>query len=442
MFVVHARGMTASSASSVPTGIRAIRQLAGPPDAPWPGRLVHVAPGVSRLLVDASLFDPSSPLWRADAEGHVLAACDVVRRTDGHDVLVPLCTQTLDRLLARRAERAPLTDGERLTVAVSVLRGLTELAALGCPDARGQWWVTDDARPIFAAGCGGETAIAASVRLLGALATGSPRLQPLLERGADLAADPPHLAREIDTLEARLFQIAQPEPLATAVLAPPRHPVTARRAPSPAPSSDERGSVWTSLARHVDVDLADLVSRITTGIWRRARRPATNRRRGPWIAAAAAATAVLVGAVFVPAAGGAADARPAQTPDAVAETVHTADDVAADPGVGSAEPTDADAAPDPSSREQTVTALLDARRACAGDAACLVTVQEDPALAVPAGAVDLEPTTRRTAFIDDFGDVAVVRVDGGDGTAAQLVVIAAHDGKWLLRDVYDVAQQP
>lgn len=112
---------------------------------------------------------------------------------------------------------------------------------------------------------------------------------------------------------------------------------------------------------------------------------------------------------------------------AVTESVATADAAAI-----AAEP----------SMAETVTALLDARQSCAGDPQCLDEVQEDPALAVPAGVVDLPSDERRATLVDEFGDVGVVRVDAADGSAAQLVVVAARDGKWLLRDVYDAAQQP
>ena len=59
------------------------------------------------------------------------------------------------------------------------------------------------------------------------------------------------------------------------------------------------------------------------------------------------------------------------------------------------------------------------------------------------GAVDLAADERSIALLDDFGDLAVLRVEGRAGEGgSQLVVIVRQDGKWLLRDVHDVAQQP
>jgi len=58
------------------------------------------------------------------------------------------------------------------------------------------------------------------------------------------------------------------------------------------------------------------------------------------------------------------------------------------------------------------------------------------------GVIDLDPSQRMTSLLDDFGGVAVLRVDpatGGDG--AQLVVIMLRDDRWLLRDIHP-AKQP
>ena len=43
-------------------------------------------------------------------------------------------------------------------------------------------------------------------------------------------------------------------------------------------------------------------------------------------------------------------------------------------------------------------------------------------------------------LLDEFGGAAVLRAEAAGGTP-QLVVIVRADGRWLLRDVYDVAQQ-
>lgn len=88
-------------------------------------------------------------------------------------------------------------------------------------------------------------------------------------------------------------------------------------------------------------------------------------------------------------------------------------------------------------------ALLEARTVCGSDPLCLAEVMTDPAAQIDPGAVDLDPSQRTVTLVDEFGGVSVVRVDAVDAhVPAQLVVIAQHDERWLLRDVYSVAQQP
>ena len=46
-------------------------------------------------------------------------------------------------------------------------------------------------------------------------------------------------------------------------------------------------------------------------------------------------------------------------------------------------------------------------------------------------------------LLDDFGGAAVLRVEPVTaGPVAQLVLVICTDGKWLLRDVHDIAEQP
>ncbi len=91
---------------------------------------------------------------------------------------------------------------------------------------------------------------------------------------------------------------------------------------------------------------------------------------------------------------------------------------------------------------QVADGLLAARLACAGDASCLSDVTVDPARSsLPAPSTCRQRSVRRR-LLDDFGGVAVLRVDSLAGTTeSQLVVIMLHDDRWLLRDVH-VAKQP
>ena len=84
-----------------------------------------------------------------------------------------------------------------------------------------------------------------------------------------------------------------------------------------------------------------------------------------------------------------------------------------------------------------------ARTACAGDAACLAEWSSTRRRHSTPGAIDLEPSQRTTSLLDDFGGVAVLRVDavdGGDGGSARRRS-CCDDDRWLLRDVHP-AKQP
>ena len=84
--------------------------------------------GERRVLVDAKVLGREWKGWDAPPHGHVLAPIDVVWRSDGHDVALPVCTERVTDLLARRAATGPpLMPGEAVTLAVSVLRGFAEL---------------------------------------------------------------------------------------------------------------------------------------------------------------------------------------------------------------------------------------------------------------------------------------------------------------------------
>src|SRR5690606_23081403 len=49
---------------------------------------------------------------------------------------------------------------------------------------------------------------------------------------------------------------------------------------------------------------------------------------------------------------------------------------------------------------------------------------------------------RETDLVDDYGDVAVVRIAAGEGHPEQMLVLERNENGWLVRDVYDVADQP
>ena len=44
-------------------------------------------------------------------------------------------------------------------------------------------------------------------------------------------------------------------------------------------------------------------------------------------------------------------------------------------------------------------------------------------------------------LVDDYGDLAVIRL-GSEGEGEQMLVLVRQEEEWLVRDVYDVADQP
>jgi hypothetical protein len=456
-------------AKAMDAGHHAMRRV-GSAESPWPGMLAQDDAGELRLLVDAELYGDASG-WDADPAGHILTVLDVVRRADGHDVVLPACTERVDAFLTRRRDRrVPLTAGERVTMAVSLVRGLGEAHA-AVPDARGSWWLTSDGRPVLALDCPGDRDAASVVtaRLLAMLAAGADvRLEAILTGAAARAEQPRALAREADELEADLFACAVPEPLATAGAAaadgrPPARSVdVVELAEAESPAAGWIGR----LAPHVDADLADAVSQALTSVWRRLRggdasRRDGSRRRGrrrPLLIAGAVAVAVVwVGLVWPTGDSGSASAG-ADAPGAT-NTASPARSSAIVAPVASSRPGAGNATPSPSMRRpaesaaerpdaivRTVDELLTAHTRCENDESCLAVVQEDPRRRFVEGAASLPPTQRRIALLDSFGGAAVVRVENANAPAAeaagaQLVVVVRDGDRWLLRDVYG-AQQP
>lgn len=433
--------MTAEGPLSSP--YRTVRAVRAPEDGPWPGRLVRAAGGETRVLVDAAVFGNAWSGWDAAPGGHVLSPLDVVRRVDGHDVVLPVCTEPLDVFLRRRASRMPLRPGEAVTLAVSVLRGCAELAAN--PDTKGEWWLDDAGRPVLAPDLSARRALDAAADALGSLV-----VDPLLDRAWE------HARRAIgadrvsvnDLLEAEdaLFGATAPEPLTTVTLSP-RSAAETTQPPRDrigVPDEERPRTTWQMLIGHVDSDLADTVSRVTTGLWRRARGPERPRRRAPWILGGAVAAVVLAGGALWPAAGGeitAADGATQSGPSQPDSSSSTAVEGLPAPSASTAPADPAEEAPP--DLAAVASALLDERTACGGDHDCLETVLADPATPLGGGVIDLASSARVVTLLDDFGDVAVLRVDAGDGSQpAQLTVLVRQDEKWLLRDVHDVAQQP
>jgi hypothetical protein len=421
-----------------------IRQVAGERESPWKGSLVCGPAGELGVMVNTALLGAQWRGWDAAAAGHVLGPLEIIRRPGGHDVLLPVCTERLDEFLSRRAATgAELSAGECVTVAVSLLRGLADLRGAQAP-VRGTWWLTDEGRPVFATDSGQTGIEETTAELLGVLGRDVPGLGPDIDLVLEAACEPRRSSRELDRAEALLFAVADPLPLATTTFGP-RSVRSGARPDQPVPAAEasvERAWPFT-FARHLDADWADLVSRTTTGLWRRVRTRRPGSRR-PWLVAGGLAAAILAGGLMWPTGpGGPATAdtapmsddaigTPSPTPAAIGAT--EAGDAVAGSADGTATP------PGPADLAAVAGALLDTRAECATEPACLASVVEPGSMPLSPGVADLPPTERTVTLLDDFGGAAVLRVEAPGGMP-QFVVIVQSDDRWLLRDIYDAAPE-
>lgn len=405
--------------------------------------LTWLESGERVVMVDATLLGDDWRGWDAATDGHVLSALDISRRAGGHDVALPVCTERVaDFIARRRVGGASLAAGEVVTVGVSLLRGCAEL--LDRPQESGEWWLTEAGRPVLAADASDRGVVEGAAALLAEVSAWAPDPIAWADAVAAITAARP-TRDDIERAEHGLFRVADALPLATA----PSISRTARELaavdrPDAIPADEPaRTGLWHALARHVDSDLADLVSRTTTSIWRGARASEGSRKR-PWVVAGAAAAAVLAVGLMWPTGGlGAATADTSEPNEGGAQPTPEVSTSVADEQTGEPQPTPV--ASEVATTEAAAAAgdLLDRRRACDGEEACLREVMLDPAATVSAGPIDLPADQRSIVLLDDFGGVAVLRVDAAArDQESQLVVIARIDGEWLLRDVHDTAQQP
>ena len=186
--------------------------------APWSGLLVQLPSGESRVLVDAQDFEPDWAGWLAPQDGHVVVPLDLIRRIDGHDVMLPLCVERVDDFLLRRAtRRIPLSVGETVTLGVSLVRGFAAWHAIG--RGTGEWWLTDGGRPVLACGSSGIEVPRHTAELLRSLAEASP-CASALTFAAEAVSGSRVSVHDLREAEDALFGIASAEPLATALLGP------------------------------------------------------------------------------------------------------------------------------------------------------------------------------------------------------------------------------
>ncbi len=428
----------------------ALRRLAAT-EAPYLGWLHAETP--QTVWVDPALIPEQA--WRCDGDEHVLVPVDVARDGRGHAAIVPHCPERLGD-----AVRDAVHPGAAVTTAVSLLRAAAEAKRQGLTS--GTWWVDATGRPVLAPTVEGSHWRDEATDVLARLAReASGALSDALVASGELLARERWSTAEADACEEALFRAADPVPLSQRSdrfdpggreEPPPRRADTLRRHASAPPAAE------TWLAQMTGAAWAERVGEAARTViaapdalreWARRRRhagegsaPKGRRPRAPWLVAAAVALTIIVAGMLWPDAASDAGGDPATTPVASAAASppqRQPSDDAPDAGPSTTAAPRADAS-GPGALESAATAILTALAACADVAGSCAGLMENPAASAPSGVVSTD-TPRAVTLLDEYGGVAVFRVEASD-QLPQILVLVAADGKWLVRDVYDVADQP
>lgn len=497
--------ITRRESQLVPGAHRVVRRLSAE-EGPYPGTLVTRGDGVAVLrdVDEVSGWDG----WLHAGNRHVVGPLDLVRRADGHDVLLPWCTEQVAGFIGQRGLGEPaLSAGEVGTLVVSLLRGVDESISSGTLGSGGEWWLTDEGCPTFVIGAESRAdARAAAAELVAALEDGCAdralrRLLGAIRDGLRATLQRPDVPRrQLLGWEAELLEIAAPRPLLRLehraevresdvargvrdlVVSEPTREARTRSRGRAGRSAQTRGGVarsrWSSgstvvsLVRRSAERATELRARIgrrkaetrqmpsepghpSTGV--ESTRAGRGRRAPKIVVGLGAAALVLAGGALWPggATGEQTGARPIETApgeagDSAVETARTTEErpsPQSDESSGSAEPFGEPREQDPVA---AAPRLLRAIEECAdsGDAECRGAVA-----AGSVGVVDALSSGRERGaepeftLLDVYGDIAVLRVaeslaEGGDGQGSLVLVLVKTAEKWLVRDVYDAADQP
>lgn len=470
----------------VPGAHRVIRALDAR-EGPFAGTLLTRGDGVAVRVDGASLGGWDG--WRFSGAEHVAAPLDVIRRRAGHDVLLPWCTDRMRGFVERRAAvGAALTPGECSTLAISLLRGLDEMEEGVEAPRSGTWWLTDRGRPVCVLGDGPDIRTGV-LEIIGALGEQSTdrllrRTLATIEEGIRRAGAQPRLPRRLlSSWEQELLAIAAPQPLERRGASPERAREVARSVASREPLTVPHGQRLRAHRSRAGDTRRGAVRRGAVGGPVRAaahacgaailriravlpaRRAAPDkkttampgrRRRRIVITAGTAAAAVLAagllwpegeatgtaesGTTASPSPSGTASATGLETPstpDRAGEAVETAP-VTPAPSAADDGPVDA------------IPGLLATIAGCrtAGDASCSDAVAAD-SMGVVDALAGVEQGASTAELVDEYGDVAVVRLratslesEDSGALPEKMAVLIRAEQKWLVRDAYDVADQP
>lgn len=357
----------------------------------------------------------------------------------------PPVVERLDDYLHRRSRSGlPLSPGEVVTLAVGVLRGCQRAEDRS---HRGFWALTARGCPTLVDESEGEgdDVLAETARILARLADLTDRDgRPLVERARETVLT--HPPRAWEGAERRLFAWADPVPLVLGPLAPIAAVETGpREASAPSPSG---------LLAVVDADMATMVAEAVRDVREKLRRV----RHLRWITfgTVAVATALVLGLLLpssAPASIPTGDSGPSATawaneeiPDATppATPTPTGHPTVLELG-GSTHLLDVQTrtpAPSETSADGEIVAaaraLLESYAACAGEAGCEQRLREGRAAADDETPMD--PAVADIALVDDFGGLAVVRLD--DGGRRQYVTLVRDKDRWLVRAVRSGTDQP
>ncbi|KDA05873.1 hypothetical protein DC31_14100 [Microbacterium sp. CH12i] len=453
--------------SLVPGAHRLIRAIDGK-EGPFSGTLITYGDGVA-VCVDAAQLS-EWPGWAYSDAEHVCGVLDIRRRADGHDALLPWCTQTVEVFLGQRLSAdVPLVPGELGTLIASLLRGIRELGDEAV-NAAGDWWLTGDGRPVFVHG-GGGAARARAAGLVGRAVqhTADRATIRILESVATALKESRHHMDDDRKWERQLFAIAAPRALRLDVFAPERaSDLGSRRAYRGLPAGEvvdvreiaaggkrvvARADVRTRKPRRrIDVigglsgarellfavrERADAVRARGEQAPKESSERSPRRSHGRSLALAGALGVVVLVVGLMWPSGGAEDNAEAASRTAAdpVEPIEPSPLGTEESVVPIDEPVDAD---DDIGALAAVPKLLDSIQKCVdADAETCADAIREGARIPTEGLVSQGADASSAVLVDDYGDVAVMRLTPLDvGGVEQMLVLERRNELWLLRDVY------